>query len=153
VDALRFRGEEAEDNRGQGTDRGRGTSGGSGRGADVGGREDRGRDTVSNSLLVLSNGNVKDRDARGRGRGAKVQGFLVNVRRITVVGVIRHLAAVSTMRDCPSVRNSLPTRSSLDGGGKTWVLKAEICGGYDESDEEGDDDGLDRQRYEVLSIP
>ena len=44
-------------------------------------------------------------------------------------------------------------RSSLDGGGKTWVLKVEICGGYDESDKEGDDDGLDRQRFEVLSIP
>ena len=44
------------------------------------------------------------------------------------------------------VRNSLPTRSSLDGGGKAWVLKAEVGGGYDESNEEGNDNGLDRQR-------
>ena len=44
-------------------------------------------------------------------------------------------------------------RSSLDGGGKAWVLKAEVGSGYDESDEEGDDDGLYRQRCEVLSIP
>ena len=44
-------------------------------------------------------------------------------------------------------------RSSLDRGGKAWVLKAEIGGGYNESDEEGDDDGLNCQRYEVLSIP
>ena len=51
------------------------------------------------------------------------------------------------------VRNSLPTRSSLDGGCVTWVLKAEICGGYDESNEEGDDDGLYRQRCGMLSIP
>ena len=52
-----------------------------------------------------------------------------------------------------AVRNSLPTRSSLDGGGKAWVLKAEVGGGYDESDEEGNDDGLYRQRCRVLSIP
>ena len=51
------------------------------------------------------------------------------------------------------VRNSLPMRSSLDVGGKAWVLKAEIGGGDDESDKEGDDDGLNRQRCEVLSIP
>ena len=67
--------------------------------------------------------------------------------------IVRHLAAVSTMRDCPSVRNSLPTRSSLDRGCVTWVLKAEIGGRDNESDNEGDDDSLYRQRYEVLSIP
>jgi len=51
------------------------------------------------------------------------------------------------------VRNSLPMRSSLDVGGKAWVLKAEVGGGDDESDKKGDDDGLNRQRCEVLSIP
>ena len=75
------------------------------------------------------------------------------VRQVTVIGIVRHLAAVSTMRDCPSVRNSLPTRSSLDRGVKAWVLKAEVCGGDDESNEEGDDDGLDHQHCKVLSIP
>ena len=51
------------------------------------------------------------------------------------------------------MRNSLPVRSSLNVGGKAWVLKAEIGGGDDESNKKGDDDGLDRQRCEVLSIP
>ena len=51
------------------------------------------------------------------------------------------------------MRNSLPARSSLDGGGITWVLKAEVGSGYDESNEEGDDDGLYRQRCGMLSIP
>ena len=51
------------------------------------------------------------------------------------------------------VRNSLPTRSSLGWGVKAWVLKAEIGCRDDESDEECDDDGLYRQRCEVLSIP
>ena len=44
-------------------------------------------------------------------------------------------------------------RSSLDVGGKAWVLKAEVGGGDDKSDKKGDDDGLNRQRCEVLSIP
>jgi len=51
------------------------------------------------------------------------------------------------------VRNSLPTRSSLDVGGKAWVLKAEISRRDDESDEDDDDDGLNHQCCEVLSIP
>jgi len=41
-----------------------------------------------------------------------------------------------------AVRNSLPTRSSLDVGGKAWVLKVEIGGGDNKSDKEGDDNGL-----------
>jgi len=104
-------------------------------------------------VLVFSDGDVKHGDARGRGRGTEVWGFNVGVRRVTVVGIIRHLTTVSTRRDCPSVRNSLPTRSSLDRGDVTWVLKAEICGGYDESDEEGNDDGLYRQRCECYQYP
>ena len=75
------------------------------------------------------------------------------VRQVTIVGIIRHLAMVSTGRDCPSVRNSLPMRSSLYLGGKAWVLKAEVDCGDDESNKKGDDDGLNRQRCEVLLIP
>ena len=51
------------------------------------------------------------------------------------------------------VRNSLSTRSFLDGGVMTWVLKVEEGGGYDKSDDKGDDNGLYRQRCKVLSIP
>ena len=51
------------------------------------------------------------------------------------------------------VRNSLPMRSSLDGGVKAWMLKVEVRGGDDKSNEEGDDNGLDCQCCEVLSIP
>ena len=58
-----------------------------------------------------------------------------------------------TCKQAKAVRNSLPMRSSLDVGGKAWMLKAEIGGGDDESDKKGDDDGLNRQRCEVLSIP
>ena len=50
-----------------------------------------------------------------------------------------------TWPDLPNlmnVRNSLPTRSSLDVGGKAWVLKAEIGRRDDESDKDDDDDGL-----------
>ena len=55
---------------------------------------------------------------------------------------------VSMVRDCPSVRNSLPMRSFLDGEVVTWVLKVEICSRYDESNEEGDNNGLDCQHCE-----
>jgi len=51
------------------------------------------------------------------------------------------------------VRNSLPTRSSLDRGVMTWVLKAEAGGGYDKSDDKSDDDGLYRQRCECYQYP
>ena len=134
-------------------DRGQGTSGDGGQGANIGRREHGGRDTVRNTLLVLSNSDVKHRDAGGRGRGTKVWCFNIGVRQITVVEVIRHLAVVSTMRDCPSVRNSLPMRSSLDGGVMTWVLKAEEGSRYNESNDKGNDDSLYRQCCEVLSIP
>ena len=153
VDTLRLEGEQAKDDRGRGVDGGRGMSGDGGRGVDVGGREDRRQDTVSDTLLVLSNGDIKHGDAGGRERGTKVWGFVIIVRRVTIVGIIRHLATVSTMRDCPSVRNSLSTRSSLDWGGVTWVLKAEIGCKDDKSDEECNDDGLYCQCCGVLSIP
>ena len=52
-----------------------------------------------------------------------------------------------------SVRNSLPARSSLDCGCKAWVLKAEVGGGYDESDDKSDDDGLYRQCCECYQYP
>ena len=44
-------------------------------------------------------------------------------------------------------------RSSLDMGGKAWMLKAEICRRDDESDEDDNDNGLNHQHCEVLSIP
>ena len=72
-------------------------SGKGGQGENKGGGENRGQDTVGNALLVLSNGDVKHRNAGGRGRGTEVQGFVVIVRRVTVVGIVRHLAAVSTV--------------------------------------------------------
>ena len=68
-----------------------------------------------------------------------------------VIGIVKvHVGCGNVYVD---VRNSLLTRSSLDGGVKAWVLKAEVHGKDDESDKEGDGDGLDRQCCEVLSIP
>ena len=51
------------------------------------------------------------------------------------------------------VRNSLPTRSSLDWGVMTWMLKVEEGGRCNKSDNKGNNNGLYRQCYEVLSIP
>ena len=54
------------------------------------------------------------------------------------------MATVSTGRDCPSVRNSLPIRSSLNRKVIAWVLKAEIGRRDDKSNEKDDDNGLYR---------